>query len=130
MYTKLDANLMVESVDDSLTFYRDILGFSVIASVPNDKGAMQFAILEKDKLNLMLQDRTSLIADYPILDTPKVHPSASLYIMVDNFEQLYSELKAKKRVLYDVHTTFYGAKEFTVADNDGYAITFTEHKEI
>ena len=130
MYTNMTTNLMVESVDKSVIFYRDILGFSVVASVPGKSGEMQFAILSKDKLSLMLQERSNLIEEYPILNTPKVQPSASLYIMVDNFESLYQELKNKLEILCDIHTTFYGAKEFAVADNDGYVLTFTEHKDV
>ena len=50
--------------------------------------------------------------------------------MVDNFEALYEEPKVKCGILCDVHTTFYGAKEFAIADMDGYVLTFTESKEV
>lgn len=129
MYMNMTVNLMVESVDESLAFYRDVLGFSLVASVPDDRGSLQFAILTKDKSTLMLQERNNLIEEYPTLATPKVQPSVSLYIMVDNFEQLYRELKAKDIILCDLHTTFYGAQEFAIADNNGYVLTFTAHKD-
>ena len=130
MYTNMTTNLMVESVDESVAFYKDILGFSVTASVPADSGELQFAILTKDGLNLMLQERTNLIGECPSLDTPKTQPSATLYIMVDNFDELCADLKEKCGLLCDVHTTFYGAKEFAIVDNTGYVLTFTEHKDI
>jgi len=129
MYTNMTTNLMVENVDESVAFYRDILGFSVVASVPGDSGSLQFAILLKDNLNLMLQEKHNLIGEYPILDTPEVHPSTTLYITVDNFNDLYCELKSKYEILCDVHETFYGSKEFAIADNSGYVLTFTEHKD-
>jgi len=129
MYTNMTTNLMVENVDESVAFYRDILGFSVVASVPGDSGNLQFAILLKDNLNLMLQEKHNLIGEYPILDTPEVHPSITLYITVDNFNDLYRELKSKYEILCDVHETFYGSKEFAIADNSGYVLTFTEHKD-
>jgi len=129
MYTNMTTNLMVENVDESVAFYRDILGFSVVASVPGDSGSLQFAILLKDNLNLMLQEKHNLIGEYPILDTPEVHPSITLYITVDNFNDLYRELKSKYEILCDVHETFYGSKEFAIADNSGYVLTFTEHKD-
>jgi len=129
MYTNMTTNLMVENVDESVAFYRDILGFSVVASVPGDSGSLQFAILLKDNLNLMLQEKHNLIGEYPILDTPEVHPSTTLYITVDNFNDLYRELKSKYEILCDVHETFYGSKEFAIADNSGYVLTFTEHKD-
>lgn len=126
MYTNMTTNLMVESVDESIMFYRDVLGFSVVESVPNERGGIQFAILTKDAQNLMLQERISFIAECPSLDTPKVYPSVSLYITIDNFEELYSDIKKKAKILSNVHTTFYGAKEFAVADNNGYVLSFAE----
>ncbi|SFX42784.1 Uncharacterized conserved protein PhnB, glyoxalase superfamily [Thermoactinomyces sp. DSM 45891] len=126
MYKGMTTNLMVESVEEALAFYREILGFSLVTSVPNDNGQLQFAILQKDKLSLMIQQRASLIQEYPILDAPRVQPSVSLYIDVDDFEQLYMELKGRCHVLYEPHTTFYGATEFAIADNNGYVLTFAK----
>jgi uncharacterized glyoxalase superfamily protein PhnB len=122
----MTTNLMVESVDASVAFYRDILGFSIVASVPGKKDALQFAILAKDNLTLMLQERTSLAEEYPTLATARVRPSATLYINTDDLNGLYQELKAKHAILCDMHTSFYGAKEFAIADTDGYVLTFAE----
>jgi len=124
-------NLMVESVDKTVEFYRDILGFSVIASVPNEqKGRLDFVILSKDSMSLMLQNRESLIEECPILNFPKVQPSATLYITVDNFDDMYKDIKSKYAILKDIHVTNYGMTEFAIADNNGYVITIAEHKEI
>jgi uncharacterized glyoxalase superfamily protein PhnB len=120
---------MVERVDDSVAFYQNILGFSVVASVPGASGKLQFAILSKDGITLMFQEKGNLTEEYPILSTDKVHPSATMYIVVDNFDELYQELKERHEILCDVHTTFYGLKEFAIADNSGYVLTFTESRE-
>ena len=130
MYTNMTTNLMVESVDKSIAFYQDILGFNVVASVPGKNDGLQFAILTKDGINLMLQERSNLIEECPILDTPKVYPSVTLYVMVDNFFELYDEIKGKYPIYAEIHTTFYGAKEFAITDVDGYVLTFTESKDI
>ncbi|MDR1013616.1 MAG: VOC family protein [Coriobacteriales bacterium] len=129
MYKSMTANLMVESVDDSVEFYRNILGFSVVTSVPNENGELQFAFLSKDGLMLMMQEKGNLTEEYPILSTDTLHPSVTLYIAVDNLDGLYCELKERHGILCDVHTTFYGSKEFAVADNSGYVLTFTEAHE-
>jgi uncharacterized glyoxalase superfamily protein PhnB len=118
---------MVESVDDSVAFYQNVLGFSVVDSVPNESGNLQFAILSKDNFTLMLQEKDNLTEEYPILNTDKVRPSVTLYIMVDNFDELYHELKGSYKILCDIHKTFYGSKEFAVADNNGYVLTFAEN---
>ena len=130
MFTNMTTNLMVESVDESVAFYQDVLGFSVVNSVPNNSGALQFAILSKDNLFLMMQERTNLIEECPSLATDKVRPSATLYIMVDDFDALHEDLQGKLTLLCDTHTTFYGAKEFAIADNNGYVLTFTESREV
>jgi uncharacterized glyoxalase superfamily protein PhnB len=129
MYKSMTTNLMVESVDDSVAFYQNVLGFSVVDSVPNESGKLQFAILSKDNLMLMLQEKGSLTEEYQILNTDKVRPSVTLYIMVDNFDELYHELKGGHKILCDIHATFYGSKEFAVTDNDGYVLTFAENRE-
>ena len=126
MFTSMTTNLMVESVDESLAFYKDKLGFVEVATVPSESGALQFAILQKDGLMLMFQERENLVSEYPILQTSKVQPSATLYIAVDNFDELYQELEDSYKILTEVHTTFYGSKEFAIADNNGYVLTFTE----
>lgn len=129
MYKTMTTNLMVESVDKAIAFYKDILGFSEVASVPGKNNELQFAILSKDQLMLMVQEKSTFIEEYPILNTPKVQPSISLYIAVDNLDALYDELKTKHSINTELHTSFYGAREFAITDVDGYVLTFTEHKK-
>ncbi|MDL2300619.1 VOC family protein [Clostridiaceae bacterium OttesenSCG-928-D20] len=129
MYKSMETNLMVESVDKSIAFYKDVLGFSEVLSVPGKNNELQFAILSKDGLVLMVQEKNNLIEEYPVLDTPRVQPSVSLYIAVDNLDALYDDLKAKYSINTQLHTSFYGAREFAITDVDGYVLTFTEHKE-
>jgi uncharacterized glyoxalase superfamily protein PhnB len=128
MYKNITANLMVENVDETAEFYCRALGFSILASVPKNTEGLQFAILAKDSLSVMIQDRENLIGEYPVLSTPKVQPSVTLYITVDNFAELYDELKGKCDIVCDVHMTFYGANEFAIKDNNGYVLTFAENK--
>ena len=130
MYKTMTANLMVESVDETAEFYCRALGFSILTSVPKNDGKLQFAILTKDSLSVMIQDRENLIGEYPVLSTPKVKPSVTLYITIDNFAELYEELKCKCDIICDVHTTFYGVNEFAIKDNNGYVLTFAENKQL
>lgn len=126
MYKNLTTNLMVESVDKSIDFYKEILGFSVVVTVPSKNSDLQFAMLSKDGLMLMLQEKNSFIEEYPVLDTIKVKPSISLYVVVDNFDILYKEIKSKYSINTEIHTSFYGAREFAITDVDGYVITFKD----
>lgn len=126
MFKSMTPNLMVGDVQATIDFYKNILGFSVVASVPNEKTRLQFAILVKDEFNLMIQERSNFIEEYPSLKVSKVQPSISLYIQVNNFESFYNELKSHYPIISDIHSTFYGSKEFAIEDNNGYVLTFTE----
>ena len=128
MFKSGTTNLMVESVDKTVEFYEKMLGFQTVASVPKENGAIQFAIVIRDNLTLMFQDRENLILEYPVLKTDKVRPSVTIYIKVDNLKELYIELKSKAKILCDIHETFYGANEFAIEDINGYVLTFAEDK--
>jgi uncharacterized glyoxalase superfamily protein PhnB len=125
MYTSITPNLMVENVAETMGFY-ERLGFVAAAAVPKDGGGLQFAILVKDNLTLMFQDRESLTGEYPVLNTAKTQPSITLYIIVDDVKAYYDEIRNDYEVQSELHKTFYGAEEFAVKDNNGYVLTFTE----
>lgn len=128
MYASMTTNLMVENVEKSVEFYQEMLGFKTITTVPAKTDGLQFAIISKDNLMLMLQEKNNLIEEYPLLQTKIVHPSATLFISVTNFDELYKNMKDKSLINTEVHTTFYGTREFAVADKDGYILTFSEQK--
>ena len=130
MYKSITTNLMVNSVDKAITFYKDVLGFEVPVTVPGKNNEFQFAILSKDNFSLMLQEKSNLIEEYPVLQTDRVQPSITIYIAVDNLDSLYEEIKSKHPINTEMHTSFYGAREFAVIDIDGYVLTFTDFKEM
>ncbi|MDR1432439.1 MAG: VOC family protein [Propionibacteriaceae bacterium] len=127
MLNSITANLMAESVSATKEFYQDMLGFSEVTSVPDEAGGLQFAIVQRDACLLMFQERQNLGEEYPCLATDKVRPGITLYIKVNDFAGFYAEVKGKVRVLHDVHTTFYGSREFAFADNNGYVLTIAEN---
>lgn len=129
MYKNITTNLMVASVDASVKFYQEVLGLEVVASVPAKDQTLQFAILAKEAMTVMLQEKGNLSEEYPILAAEKIQPSITLYITVENFEEFYTTIKSNYPIYTEPHATFYGAKEFAITDPDGYVLTFTEFKE-
>lgn len=125
VYKSMTPNLMVEDVAQTIEFYAR-LGFAAVDSVPKEGGGLQFAIVVKDNMTLMFEDRAVLIEEYPILDTVKTQPSISLYIVVNNVNAYYEQIKGEFSVLNALHKTFYGSDEFAIADNNGYVLTFTQ----
>ena len=138
MYKKITANIIVSSVNETLDFYEKVLGSNLVMAVP--KGSQQivtardattplgFAIIRRDEVELMLQSRNSLAKELPSLATSPVGTSFTLYIQVDDVEALCKGIKDKVAVVEDLHTTFYGAQEFSIQDNDGRILTFA-HSE-
>ena len=129
MYRSMATNLMVESVERSIAFYKDVLGFSVAVSVPGEKGGLVFSILSKDGLTLMVQEKGSLTGEYSVLKTDVIKPSITLYCTVDDLDALFEEIKAKYKVYKEPYVTPYGAREFAIIDPDGYPLTFAEHQD-
>ena len=127
MYTNMTTNLMVENVEKSIAFYQEVLGLAVVVSVPSQTGGLQFAILAKDNLTIMVQEKDNLMAEYPVLKAEKLQPSVTLYITVDDLDGLYEKLKGNYPVNTEIHRSFYGAREFAITDVDGYVLTFAEN---
>ncbi len=125
MYKSITPNLMAENVEETIQFY-ERLGFTATATVPKEGGGIQFAILAKDNLMLMFQDRESLMGEYPILKTERTQPSITLYIVVSDVKKYFDDMKNIFELQCGLHKTFYGAEEFAIKDNNGYVLTFTE----
>lgn len=125
MYQTITANLMVKNVKDTLKFYEENLGFKAITTVPGDGDTLNFAILGKDKITLMLQEQQNLLAEYPTLQNGEIAPTLTLFITVDDVKKLYNELKDQVKIAKDLHQTFYGKDEFAIFDNNGYVLTIS-----
>ncbi|MBN1567142.1 MAG: VOC family protein [Acidobacteria bacterium] len=134
MYKKLTANIIVSNVNGILDFYEKILGFSLVMAVPEgsqqvvtvrDKTTLLgFAIIRRDDVELMLQSRKSLANELPSFAGSPVGTSFTLYIQTDDIEALYKGIKDKSAIIEDLHTTFYGAREFCIRDSGSNVLTF------
>lgn len=123
MFESLMPNIMVESVDKTVEFYTNKLNFTVVQTVPNEQGALNFAIVNKDNCTLSFQLKDNLIVEYNCLKTNEIKPSLTLFFKVRDAEKLYDELKDYVTIISELHTTFYGTKEFAFTDNNGNVLT-------
>ena len=134
MLKKITVNIIVHNVNETLDFYEEVLGFRLVMAVHEDSQQtvtvrdaatpLGFAIIRRDDVELMLQSRKSLAKELPSLDAPPVGTSFTLYIQVDDTEALYKSIKSKAAIIEDLHTTFYGAREFCIRDSGGQVLTF------
>ena len=123
MYETVTTNIMVKNVKETIAFYENVLGFQKVLSVPDDGEVLNFAILAKDKISIMLQEQQNLIEEYPTLSTDEIKPT--LFITVSDVAALYNELKDKAQLAKELHKTFYGKDEFAVFDNNGNILTIS-----
>lgn len=126
MYETITTNMMVENVTESIAFYVENLGFEVVVSVPDEEQGLQFAILAKDRISLMLQSKKSLVNEYPALACESIQPCFTLFITVCEIHQLYEEVKGKVTIAKEMHQTFYGKNEFALFDNNGMILTISD----
>ena len=122
---KLTPNLMVEDVNQTIQFYRDVLAFEVLATVP-EKGTFAWAMLKRDNVEIMFQQRVSLTEEIPTFHGRAIGGSLTLYIDVDDVQSLYETAHNKATIVQEMHTTFYGAQEFGIEDCNGYVLVFAQ----
>jgi uncharacterized glyoxalase superfamily protein PhnB len=128
MLKKLTPNLMVEDVARTLAFYRETLGFQVITTLPEQE-PFDFAIVQRDGVELMFQSRPSLSENVPALTGSPIGASQTFYIEVTGIGDLYEALREKVEIVVDFHTTFYGTQEFYFRDINGYILSFSESSQ-
>ena len=124
-FKKLTPNLLVSSVDASLAFYTNVLGFDRGMTVP-DQSPLVFAQVTSGPIEIFFNDAKGAVQEYPVLDGKPIGASGTMFIEVEQIEALYEALRPKVTITMPLVTQFYGMKEFAIADPDGYLITFAE----
>ncbi len=115
---------MVDSVNDTIEYYSEILGFELTMTVPK-AGKYNWAMMKCGNVEIMFQERINLINEYPVLGDRTSGSGLTIYIRVVDVEALYNEIKEKVRLVSDLHKTFYHTMEFAIMDINGFVITFS-----
>ena len=118
--------LIVEAIEPVLPFWRDRLGFAVVAEVPHE-GALGFVILAKDGASVMYQTRKSVADDVPAL-AQDMGRGVGLFVQVADVDAVERALEGVPRVM-PRRRTFYGMDEVTVREPAGFAVTFAQRVE-
>ena len=124
-FTSVTPNLIVRDVARSTAFYRDVLGFSINQTVP-DEAPFVFVWLEKDGVPVFLNDITAAAHDYP--DAAKLPPggTVAMFFVITGVDDYHAAIASKATVVMPLKTQFYGMREFAVEDPDGHILTFAE----
>lgn len=125
-WKQLTPNLMVEDVTASAAWFVDLLGFTLDGEVPGEGGVVNFAMLHRDDVPLMLQRRGSLEADVPALAGVPIGASQTLFVDVDDVTALYEPIRDRVETVIALHDTWYGQREVYIRDLNGYIFCFAQ----
>jgi len=124
-FTKLTPNLLVASVERSLAFYVDTLGFERGMTVP-DASPFAFAAVTSGAVEIFFNDAAGAVKEYPGFAGKPIGATGTLFIEVEGVDALHDRLAPNVKIVMPIVTQFYGMREFAIADPDGYVITFAE----
>jgi uncharacterized glyoxalase superfamily protein PhnB len=119
---------MVDNVNDTVRFYQEVLGFSLVMSVP-ETGTFLWAMMNCGKISLMFQEKNSMLDEYPVLKEPPTGHGLTFYVKVKDVRSLYNKVEGRAKIVLDLHKTFYGAEEFALQDLNGFVLTFAGDAE-
>ncbi|MGE0561134.1 MAG: VOC family protein [Flavobacteriales bacterium] len=128
MLNSLTPNLMVNNVEETIEYYTDLLGFTLLRVVP-EQGVPDWAMIKRNDVILMFQSAKSLKDEMPKLKSQKPGGGLTFYIKVDRITELHEELMENEvEIISDLESTFYDTIEFSIVDLNGYILTFSEEK--
>jgi uncharacterized glyoxalase superfamily protein PhnB len=113
-FNRLDPMLWVDDVKATIDWYVNTLGFEE----KNYVGEWQWGVVVKDAITIMLTK--------PNEHAPYAGPqfTGSLYMHMDNVEELWEKLKDGPHIYYGLENFEYGMREFAIKDCNGYILQF------
>jgi catechol 2,3-dioxygenase-like lactoylglutathione lyase family enzyme len=119
--------LYVDRIEPNLSFWTERLGFKKTAEVPPGGSELDFVILEKDSLEVMLQTRHSLQGDLPKgMSIEEFRGNTTIqYMEVDSLAEVLKGLHGIPLAMEPIDRP-YGMREILVRDPSGYLIEFAE----
>jgi uncharacterized glyoxalase superfamily protein PhnB len=120
----ISPNIFTYDMKATVAFYQ-LLGFKTTMSVPEEGEDLVWAMMVNGSVTMMFQAFESLADDLPEISRAN-GGSLLLYIDIKDINSFFEQIKDKVTVLKGLETTFYGAVEFSIKDNNGYVLTFAE----
>jgi uncharacterized glyoxalase superfamily protein PhnB len=129
MWLGLTPNLAVADLPRSLAFYRDTLGFELVATQP-DTAPFVFAWLRQGPVTVFLNDAAMVRADPKVGAHDAAGPGGiALYVTMTGIDAFHGRISDAVSIVDPLETKFYGMREFTITDPDGFVITFAEEQQ-
>jgi hypothetical protein len=121
---KITPVLIVESIETSLPFWMDRMGFQKTVEVP-EGDVLGFVILARGGAELMMQTVASVRKDEPQFapDGPAGPDRCPLFVEVEDFDDVRRRLDGHP-VAMPERKTFYGMVEIGVREPGGHTVVF------
>ncbi len=119
MFLGLIPMLRTKQLQETIDFYTQTLGFTCEAK--ND--SRDWASLKKDAVRIMIV----VPNEHGPFKKPRF--TGSLYMRVDNIDELWNTLKDTARIRYEIKNFEWGMREFGIYDNNGYLLQFGQSIE-
>ena len=116
------------AMERSIAFYRDVLGFCVVTTVP-DASPYVFAIVKSGPVEVFLNSPGPAVEEYPVLKDRPIGGTLTLFIRMVGIRAAYETLRSRVNVVLPIEKKWYGPTEFACTDPDGYVITFAEQEQ-
>jgi glyoxylase I family protein len=123
---KVTPLVQVFDMGRSVAWYRDIVGFEVVQT-HEPEGHLHWAMLKLGNAVLMLNSKYEDNEQLEMRSTHvEGHGDLTLYFDCPNVDEAYEHLLSKGCDVSEPVTRFYGMKQVTVADPDGYELCFQQ----
>ena len=136
MITKLTPNLMAADIRETVLFYQETLGFSLSMAVPKDsrdiltelpaEGELVYALMRCGDVEIMFQEQANLAGEIPQLGGRPLGASATLYMETGDLDKVLANLPKTTTIIRQPETTWYGARELYIQDNNGYILAIAQ----
>ncbi len=113
-FNSLRPILWTKKFEETVTFYRNILGFD-LAEVNME---YQWAALIKDGVELMISAPNGQVS------FPAIGFTGSFYFNVNNVDELWEILKDQTDICYEIENFPWDMREFAIYDINGYILQF------
>lgn len=116
--------LWTKNLEESITFYTQVLGFTSQSNFPN------FTSLSRDAVEIMMivptdpEECDEAGISQPFFAQPKL--TGSIFIVTENVDDLWEQVKGKATILSPIADREYMMRDFSIADNNGYELVFGE----
>lgn len=126
MYKELTPMLLVDSVDEALAWYEDVLGAKLQHRLP-DEPPFEWVSILLDGVEIMIAQKESAKDWYTHAVKTSDNPSnCIIYLYVQDAHVLYQRIKDKIKVVMEPVDQYYGMREMVIQDPFGFILVFAE----